>query len=140
MAQIKSAHKTARGAGKWQGQKWIRNEKRLAIYLRDGLACCYCGASVEEGTQLTLDHVQPHSHGGTNDASNLVTCCKKCNSSRGNRELEAFVTAVAGYINHGIDASDILAHIATTTRRPLDVPAAKALIALRGGFSQAVKN
>ena len=29
------------------GSKWIRPEKRMAIYLRDGLACVYCGEGVE---------------------------------------------------------------------------------------------
>ena len=41
------------------GGKWIRPDKRLALYLRDGMACCWCGASVEEGEHLTLDHVIP---------------------------------------------------------------------------------
>ena len=58
----------------WQGMNWIRQEKRLAIYLRDGMSCAYCGASVEGGAQLSLDHVKPHSRGGSNAAANLVTC------------------------------------------------------------------
>src|SRR5438128_11454104 len=34
-----------------QGMNWIRPEKRLALYLRDGLACCYCGEAVEDGAK-----------------------------------------------------------------------------------------
>ena len=49
------------------GSKWIRPDKRLAIYLRDGLACAYCGDSVEEGAKLSLDHLTCHSHGGSNN-------------------------------------------------------------------------
>jgi 5-methylcytosine-specific restriction endonuclease McrA len=75
----------ARARGDWQGMNWIRQEKRLAIYLRDGCACVWCGAKVEEGAQLTLDHVRCHSAGGSNAASNLVTACKRCNDSRGAR-------------------------------------------------------
>jgi len=44
---------------KWQGMNWIRREKRVAIYLRDGCACAYCGATLEDGTQLTLDYLRP---------------------------------------------------------------------------------
>jgi hypothetical protein len=120
--------------------RWIRSEKRLAIYLRDGLACSYCGASVEDGAKLTLDHLTPHSHGGSNHETNLATCCLKCNSSRGNRCYKQFATAVAAYLNHGITGEMILTHIEATRNRPLDVAAAKALIARRGGFTAALKN
>lgn len=125
-------------SGKWQGMNWIRKEKRLAIYLRDGLACCYCGEGVEDGAQLTLDHLTPHCQGGSNAATNLVTACHRCNSARGARSIETFVGAVAGYLNHGVQAEQILSHIATTTQRKVDVAAAKALIARRGGFTQAL--
>jgi len=62
------------------GMNWIRQAKRLALYMRDHFACLYCGAGIEdEGTILTLDHVQ---HTGSNDASNLVTACFSCNSAK----------------------------------------------------------
>ena len=64
------------------GRNWIRPEKRLALYLRDGVACVYCGRSVEAAAPLTLDHLRPVSKGGSNDASNLVTACHDCNSAR----------------------------------------------------------
>ena len=116
----------------WAGMNWIRQEKRLAIYLRDGLSCAYCGASVEDGTQMTLDHVKPDSKGGSNDVTNLVTCCSRCNSARGNRSVASFARSVAGYLDHGIDASDITRHIKNCQRRTLPLDEAKALIARRG--------
>lgn len=122
-----------------QGMNWCRPEKRLAIYMRDGLACCYCGSSVEDGAKLTLDHLTPHSKGGSNEAGNLVTCCHKCNSSRGNRSWRKFAAAVATYLNHGVVADDIIGHISRTRKRVLDVGAAKEMIARRGGFSAALK-
>ena len=115
----------------WNGMNWIRQEKRLAIYLRDGMACAYCGAKVEDGAQLTLDHLRPHSHGGSNNATNLVTCCGTCNSSRGNRSVKAFAAAVASYLNHGVTAESILAHIYRTTQRTIKLAEAKALLARR---------
>lgn len=61
------------------GMRWIRNEKRLAIYARDAFACVYCGACVlEEGA--ALDHVEPD---GGNGEENLVTVCHACNRQKG---------------------------------------------------------
>ena len=112
---------------------WIRKEKRLAIHLRDGCACAYCNAGIEqEGIILSLDHLTPHSKGGSNTEKNLVTCCKRCNDSRGNRPLKKWIAAVAHYVNHGATEESIAAHVKQCVRRPLDVTAAKELIARRG--------
>lgn len=121
-----------------QGMNWIRKEKRLAIYVRDGLACCYCGASVEDGVQLTLDHLRAFDSSGSNNATNLVTCCHRCNSARGKRSWKAFAGKVAEYLNHGIKAQHIVSHIERTRYRVLDIAGAKALIAARGGFTAAL--
>ncbi len=120
----------------WAGMNWIRQEKRLAIYLRDGMACAYCGASVEQGAQLTLDHVKPVSKGGCNDASNLVTCCSRCNSARGSRPVSTFAAATAGYLGHGVTGSEIVKHVANCRRRALPMAAAKELIARRGSAAR----
>lgn len=117
----------------WQGMNWIRQDKRLAIYLRDGCACAWCGASVEQGAQLTLDHLLPVSKGGTNNEANLVTACQRCNSSRGNRSVEQFASAVAQYVDHGVSAVDIAVYV---RNRPANLrkfrEEAKNLIARRG--------
>jgi 5-methylcytosine-specific restriction endonuclease McrA len=121
-----------------QGMNWIRQEKRLAIYLRDGLACAYCGDGIENGTQLSLDHLKPHSKGGQNHESNLVTCCCRCNSSRGNRSVRSFCRGVAEYLNHGIKPSDIEKHVRNCARRSLAEAKieAKALVARRGSAAR----
>jgi 5-methylcytosine-specific restriction endonuclease McrA len=124
---------------KAQGMNWIRPEKRLALYLRDGLACAYCGAAVEDGAVLTLDHLVPYAHGGANEATNLVTACRRCNSARGTRALSEFAEAVARYLNHDRTPEAILAHVGRTVTRPVDVKGAKALMAARGGFRKALK-
>lgn len=135
-------NETARSRGDWQGMNWLRQDKRLAIYLRDGLACAYCGAGVEQGATLSLDHVRPHSKGGSNHESNLVTSCTRCNSSRGDRGLTEFAAAVAGYVNHGVTAEDILRHVANATRRSLKAHRAEAkqMIERRGSAAKALAN
>ena len=121
---------------------WIRQEKRLAIYLRDGCACAWCGVGIEQsGVTLTLDHVVPHVKGGGNGAENLVTSCKRCNDSRGARSVAKFATVTAAYLNHGVKAEDIKKHVAACPKRDLKehVIAAKAMIARRGSAFEVLK-
>lgn len=56
---------------------------RLEIFERDEHACQYCG----DGNDLTCDHIVPLVRGGTNDPENLVTACRSCNSSKGDKLL-----------------------------------------------------
>lgn len=77
----------------WQGMNWVRQEKRLAIYIRDNFTCAHCKRDLRniqpgEGIRIELDHIIPVSKGGGNNASNLVTSCSKCNASRGDKDLE----------------------------------------------------
>jgi len=109
---------SARANGKWGGMNWIRQDKRFAIYLRDGLACACCGRSVEEGTRLTLDHIIPRSCGGDNKETNLITACDKCNSTRGARNIHEFTLAVAQYT--GKSASGIMVFIEEKRNLSLD--------------------
>lgn len=123
-----------------KGMNWIRQDKRLAIYLRDGLACVWCGQAVEDGIKLTLDHITPHVDGGSNEASNLVTACHGCNSRRGDRDASEFARAVAGYVNHGVTATDIELDILHRTGQRLAPfrKEAKEMIARRGSAARAI--
>lgn len=112
----------------------IRKDLRLAIYLRDGLACCWCGHALEDNAELSLDHCIPDSKGGGNEPSNLVTCCLRCNKSRQARGLKTFAEGVAHYLNGGVKPADILRHIHNCRSRkitPYRVEAKK-IIARRG--------
>ena len=124
----------------WNGAKWIRRERRLAIYLRDGLACAYCGSGLEdEGVTLSLDHIIPVVHGGDNRTSNLVTSCRKCNSVRGNRSLEDFAIAVATYLNRGVTAQVIIDHVRACAARSLNMGSAVRIMAKRATWQQALE-
>jgi hypothetical protein len=125
-------------ANNGQGMNWLSQHKRLAIYIRDGLGCAYCGCGVEEGAKLTLDHLQPRSKSGSiSDQTNLVTCCHTCNSKRGNRPVEEFAAGVAAYTGRELDC--IMKHIGECVARPIDPKAAKAIIDLRGSCLKAVR-
>lgn len=125
---------------KYQGSKWISREKRLAIYMRDGLACAYCGDSIEEGAHLSLDHLTPYCKAGDHRTQNLVTACVKCNSSRGNRSIGQFAEIVAAYLNRGVTAGDLMAHIGDCIAKPIDIKAVKEIIATRGSWAAVLQN
>jgi len=106
--------------------QWITKHKRLAIYIRDGFGCVYCGRSLRDATpsDVTLDHLLARSAGGDNDARNLVTACKSCNSSRQDRPWADFAPG---------GARD---RILTLIARPLNIPLAKAIIDGSAGDAQ----
>jgi len=119
---------TARAGRKaGQGSKWIRPTKRLAIYLRDGLCCAYCGATVEDGATLSLDHITACELGGHNGATNLVTCCISCNSSKRDLTTRAWVSVLR---TRGVDTSTMGARIRRSTRKNLapHIASAKTII------------
>jgi len=124
--------------GKYQGSKWIRRERRLAIYMRDGLACAWCGASIEEGATLSLDHIVPHAKGGSTQSDNLITACRKCNSSRGDRLVIEFCKAVADYLDHDVTADQIEDHIYECLERPVNIAQARQIITRRGSWQAAL--
>lgn len=81
-------------AKKWYGSNWIRKVRRLSILLRDGFVCCYCGCDLRSASpaEVTLDHLLPRCHGGGNENENLVTACRSCNSSRGDKPWMEYAT------------------------------------------------
>lgn len=48
--------------------------------------CHYC----DKEAKLTLDHVIPLSKGGKHSKDNVVPACQHCNSSKGNKTVEAW--------------------------------------------------
>lgn len=59
---------------------------RRNIYLRDHNQCQYCGGRPPR-EEMTIDHVVPRSRGGRTVWENVVLCCSKCNTRKGNRQL-----------------------------------------------------
>lgn len=62
----------------------IKDIDKQYIYERDNKKCFFCGKLLKYN-KITLDHYLPRSKKGTTDVFNLVTCCKFCNISKGNR-------------------------------------------------------
>lgn len=135
----KPANYATANANRGQGMNWLPQSRRLAIYLRDGFCCAYCGKGIERGIKLTLDHLVPRSapdQVADHSPANLVSACVSCNSARQKRSVAEFAVIAAAF--HNRDVSQILAFIGETTRRPLDTAAARRIMAQRGGSCKRV--
>jgi HNH endonuclease len=101
------------------GMNWIRQEKRLAIYLRDGLACVYCNEPMEYGAVMTLDHLVPRRDGGSNEQTNLVTCCIACNIRKGNDSVAQFVARLVSEVDPTASEKATVDRVAELSLRPM---------------------
>lgn len=59
---------------------------REEVFKKTDGKCFYCG-----GTAETMDHMQPSSRGGTNEISNLIGACHRCNSEKGNATVAEYL-------------------------------------------------
>lgn len=134
---------TAEGGLPWNGGKWIRPEKRLRIYERDGWRCVWCTRLVTNGKHprpwllkpteppqpACLDHVLPRTRGGSNDAGNLVTSCCECNEKRGEKSAIKFAFTANGFdwspLQVANRAAEILDRVIEAMGRELPAPVRK---------------
>lgn len=120
---------------------WLPQWRRLAIYLRDGLQCCWCGLTLEDGIKLTLDHATPRAAGGSNASSNLFTCCLTCNAKRRDSDLVSFALQMSHeWFCNEVMPENILSHIVEQLHKPIDAAHTKALLRERGNFSTTLKS
>ena len=61
-------------------QKQSKKRKLIELY---GHYCWWCGQCLPP-EKLTIEHLLPRSHRGTNSFENLRISCFPCNNSRGN--------------------------------------------------------
>lgn len=125
MAATATRKKSANGGN---GSKWIRPERRLAIYLRDRFTCLYCLTDLHDADprDITLDHIRPGHFAGNHGEGNLVCACRSCNSSRQDKPLARFA------------GPETRAHIRRNTKRSLTpyVKLARALMSGETGFEE----
>lgn len=74
------------------------NERTNLIYddkghVMDQKICSYCDAMFEL-RDLTRDHFVPLSKGGCSHPHNIVICCVKCNSKKGNMYPESWLKKI----------------------------------------------
>ena len=64
--------------------RWNIQLTKQNILKRDHGICQYCG---KNDRPMTVDHIVPRSHGGSDTWENLVCACSDCNNEKGNRTL-----------------------------------------------------
>lgn len=62
----------------------VSNEDLVKVYAKAKSKCVYCGKYTRI---FTIDHVHPIHLGGAHEVSNLIPCCKSCNSSKGTKDV-----------------------------------------------------
>ena len=62
----------------------LSNDLRFKIFARDSFCCVYCGSKQD----LQIDHLTTVHLGGGHSYDNLVSCCKKCNTGKGQQALD----------------------------------------------------
>ena len=67
-------------------QQTARHKKKTLLIEATTEICAYCGNSSN-----TVDHIIPRSKSGKDISTNIVACCKPCNSSKGNKDLSVFL-------------------------------------------------
>jgi hypothetical protein len=65
----------------------ISRTKLIAVMKKSDSRCVNCASDVD----LQIDHILPHSRGGTNDLSNLQMLCRDCNLSKGAKTMEEWL-------------------------------------------------
>lgn len=63
-----------------RGTAWVKTRAR--VLARDHHTCGYCGQDA-----TTVDHIVAKANGGTDELSNLIACCKPCNTTKGARVM-----------------------------------------------------
>lgn len=71
------------------------------VLARDGYRCRYCGRR-GHAAALSVDHIIAAARGGSHAQRDLVTACRRCNGTKGNRRL------------HPIDEMALLTFVAVT--------------------------
>lgn len=64
-----------------------RKALRERVIAKTGGRCWYCGVRSD---RMTVDHIVPHSRGGTQDLGNLIPACPACNLEKEDLDYEAF--------------------------------------------------
>lgn len=68
------------------------SKKRKRLIKLNGPFCIYCN-KIHNVKDLTIDHVLPKKHGGSNNIKNLALSCQNCNEKKGVLLLTQFLRA-----------------------------------------------
>ena len=87
---------------RYRNRSNFRGSTRYEALKRAKRRCELCGKHDDEGT-LQLDHIIPHSKGGSDDISNLQVLCSTCNANKRDMDDEDFRGVVESYNNRELN-------------------------------------
>lgn len=73
-----------------KSQRQVDQNISWTVFRRDGYKCRYCG---KDDVPLTVDHLVLWEEGGPTTEANLVSACRKCNRTRGNKQYIDWLTS-----------------------------------------------
>ena len=97
---IRNRLKDVKGRNGMESKKyieyWKKNENLTIVdeELEWRMPCKICGEELvinPKGENMQLDHIVPHTRGGTSELSNIVPVHKRCNQSKTNMTMEEMV-------------------------------------------------
>jgi len=77
--------------GELQGE-----EVREYLLAKWNRRCAYCSV---ENVPFEIEHIQPKSKGGSDRVSNLAIACQSCNQSKGNQDIQEFLSGKSDLLN-----------------------------------------
>lgn len=91
------------------------------VYIRDAMACVYCGlngrADFRLWQQLVIDHLIPRAQGGDDLESNKVVSCHRCNTLKQAQRLSTKETSPIDVVHRKVliaEASQLIANTSIT--------------------------
>lgn len=94
-----------------KSQRHIEQTVSWEVFRRDGYACRYCG---KNDVPLTIDHAVCWEEGGPSTVANLVSACRPCNRSRGNKPFAAWLESAkylqavrAGQVSYAVHVENL---------------------------------
>lgn len=76
------------------GQAMRSDGTATSAVILGGKRCLYCDCTLHDKNR-THDHMRPLSRGGVHSAANIAPCCLDCNSRKGAKGFEQWVTTLA---------------------------------------------
>lgn len=118
----------------------FHEDKRHAVYERDGYKCAYCGRhdATKSGATLSIDHITSRESGGeaqagkTEPAHNLITTCGSCNYSKQAKSPREFNVFLKEKGKPPIDWSAVRSQ----AKKPIDVKAGEKNAAAAKAFRE----
>ena len=78
----------------------METDTRAQVWAKTNGYCWYCGKLMNPWSDFTVDHMDPRKQGGGDELSNLVPCCKSCNSQKHAKTVEEFRQYLQGKAEH----------------------------------------